>query len=99
MKKKLIGLILLNVGNKIDLDKRVVSEDEAKKFCNQNGYLFSEVSAKKGTNVSLIFEKLSWEIWENDKKKNDEDKIIFMSQTNKSLEIMNFKDKKNKICC
>ena len=99
VKEELSDVVIMIVGNKIDLDKRVVSEDEAKKFCNQNGYLFSEVSAKKGTNVSLIFEKLSWEIWENDKKKNDEDKIIFMSQTNKSLEIMNFKDKKNKICC
>ena len=98
VKEELSDVVIMIVGNKIDLDKRVVSEDEAKKFCNENGYLFLEVSAKKGTNVSLIFEKLSWEIWENDKKKDD-DKIIFMSQANKSLEIMNFKDKKNKICC
>ena len=92
-------IVIMLVGNKIDLDKRVVSENEAKKFCHDNQYLYLEVSAKEGTNINLIFEKISSEI---DKKREKEDKNdSFFKQTNKSFEISKIKEKekKNRVCC
>jgi len=39
------------IGNKIDLNSRKVSEEEAKKFATNNGFMYKEISVKQDINV------------------------------------------------
>lgn len=51
---------LLLLGNKADLeDLRAVTFEEAKQFATQNGLVYSETSAKEGTNVNDVFAALT----------------------------------------
>ena len=44
------------VGNKIDLEeKKQVSSHESREFCDEQGLIFYEVSAKSGANVQEVF--------------------------------------------
>ena len=48
------------VGNKTDLaDKRQITEEEGEKLAQDLGLLFFETSAKDGTNISELFNKLA----------------------------------------
>lgn len=60
------------VGNKIDLDSsRVISEEEGRKFADENNIKFFEVSAASGQNVNQLFiEGASDAINPNDPNKN-----------------------------
>ena len=43
------------VGNKIDLkENRVITKEEAEKFCKEKNYDYFEVSAKEGTNINNL---------------------------------------------
>ena len=43
------------VGNKIDLKgNRVITKEEAEKYCKENNYDYFEVSAKEGTNINNL---------------------------------------------
>ena len=49
-------VIFVIIGNKIDLeDKRVVTLEEGKKFAEERGFLFQEISAKTGDGFSDLF--------------------------------------------
>ena len=51
-------VILCIVGNKIDLnDKRAVNSEEGKKFAEERGFIFQEISAKTGEGFSDLFYK------------------------------------------
>jgi Ras-related protein Rab-1A len=51
---------IIIVGNKSDQEsKRVVPYEAGKKFANEHGYDFFEVSAKKGTNIEGLFHTLA----------------------------------------
>ncbi|KAJ3426588.1 ras-related protein rab-2a [Anaeramoeba flamelloides] len=51
---------IIIVGNKIDLEnKREVSEEEGRKFAEENGLWFLEASAKTGHNVNQIFQNMT----------------------------------------
>ncbi|KAJ3424570.1 ras-related protein rab-2-a [Anaeramoeba flamelloides] len=51
---------IIIVGNKIDLEnKREVSEEEGRKFAEENGLWFLEVSAKSGHNVNQVFQNMT----------------------------------------
>jgi len=57
---KVSNIPLLLLGNKADLeDLRAVTTDEAKQFAAQNGLVYSETSAKDGTNVDDVFAALT----------------------------------------
>ena len=59
-------MVLVLVGNKIDLEKqRKVSTEEAKKFAQTNGLLFVETSAKTGLNVYTCFSSAAHAVWMN----------------------------------
>ncbi|XP_077423612.1 ras-related protein Rab-9A-like [Vanacampus margaritifer] len=46
------------LGNKLDVDKRQVSEEDARQWCRDNGSMaYFETSAKDATNVALAFEE------------------------------------------
>ena len=44
------------VGNKIDISEREVTEEEGKKFADNNNMPYFEMSAKDNTNVGPVFE-------------------------------------------
>ena len=53
------NILIILAGNKIDLyDDRVVSEDDGKKFSEEYGLLFKEVSALKNTNIKELFDEI-----------------------------------------
>ncbi len=56
---------VLMVGNKIDLERNVKSE-EAKAYAKKNGFLYSECSAKTGEGVEKAFRKLAIEIYKKE---------------------------------
>ena len=61
-------IAILILGNKSDLtDERVVSPEEITKFIEDN-YLFFEVSAKNGNNITLAFDKIREKISNNEEK-------------------------------
>ena len=62
------NIVIMVVGNKSDLiNERVVFGSELERY--KKDYLYFEVSAKNGTNVSLAFEELTLKIIENEKEK------------------------------
>ena len=62
------NIVIMVVGNKSDLiNEKVDLGNELNKY--KNNYLYSEVSAKSGTNVSLAFENLTFKIIEEEQEK------------------------------
>jgi len=59
---------LILVGNKIDLQNREISNEEATKLARQFDCKFYEVSAFLGTNVDVIFNELAREIYQQKRK-------------------------------
>ena len=56
-------ILICLVGNKSDLEsKRIVSTEEGQKFANENGLLFYETSAQDGTNIEIMFNKVTSDI-------------------------------------
>ena len=60
------NIVMALVGNKMDLvssatapGKRGVSEDEARKYAEENGCIYFEASAKSGVNVFEIFKSIA----------------------------------------
>ena len=51
---------LIMVANKTDLDSSVISE-EGLEICHQNGFIYTEVSAKSNINVQFLFELVATE--------------------------------------
>ena len=50
------------VGNKIDLNDRIISKEEGNEFAEKNGLLYVETSSKDGININTPFEMLSNDI-------------------------------------
>ena len=62
-------ILLVLVGNKIDLEnERVVSFDEGKKLSENNDMLFFETSAKNGNGINDVFLNSCREIYQNIEK-------------------------------
>jgi Ras-related protein Rab-18 len=47
------------VGNKIDLNNRIISKDEGNDFASKNGMMYVETSSKNGINIDVPFENLA----------------------------------------
>ena len=63
------NLVIYLVGNKVDLtiddeEKRVVDKTVAEKYAEDNGLLFSEVSAKTGEGIQQIFQTIGENLYE-----------------------------------
>lgn len=57
-------IVIMLVGNKSDLeDSRAVPTEDAKKFAEENGFLFTETSALNPSNVELLFQTITTEIY------------------------------------
>lgn len=53
--EKVWNVPLVLVGNKVDLEDRVVEVEEARNYANQLNALYLEVSAKSGVNIEQLF--------------------------------------------
>ena len=61
------------IGNKIDLQKRDVTKNEATDFAEKNNCPYYETSAKTGEGVDFAIKELVKTIMNNDGKKNGKD--------------------------
>ena len=90
VKKKVIFL----VGNKIDLENREVSNEEAVNYAKMKDILYFETSARTGFGIKEVFQQLYQDIYtlfKNSKSNNDEG--------SGNIELNNKKDKKKgKLC-
>ena len=86
--------IVIN-GNKIDLDDRDVSSEDAKKFAQNNNFKYFETSAKSGIGVDELFREIVNQILEKKDKTED------VKDERKSLKLQNVKgnNQKKKGCC
>ena len=66
------NIVIMIVGNKSDLIKKKIDLGSELNSYKQN-YIYYEVSAKNGTNISLAFEELALKIIEKQKEKSNED--------------------------
>lgn len=69
------NLVIYLVGNKVDLtiddeEKRVVDKTVAEKYAEDNGLLFSEVSAKTGEGIQQIFQTIGEKLYEIRRKED-----------------------------
>ena len=49
---------IIMIGNKIDLEERAVSSDEAQQYAEEMGFDYVEISAKSGENVEILQNKI-----------------------------------------
>ena len=96
---------ILILGNKSDLTlEREVNMDEIKKFIG-NKYLYYEVSAKNGNNISLAFDKIRNQIMEELKKnkklnkKDDDIRLNMNPRDSKDLDTLGKSVEKSSKCC
>ena len=52
------GIVIALCGNKIDLENRQVSKEEAEEYANKVGCLYMEVSAKTNENIDELFNQI-----------------------------------------
>jgi Ras-related protein Rab-1A len=95
-------IVLLFLGNKSDLtNERVVTAENIKKFIG-NKYMYYEVSAKNGNNISLAFDKLRVQIMEQlkrNQKNEDENDIKYNVDPRNSKDLDNIVNEKSSKCC
>ena len=87
--------IVIN-GNKIDLDDRDISAEDAKKFAQENNFKYFETSAKSGIGVDELFREIVNQILEKKDKTED------TKDERKSYKLQNDKgntNQKKKGCC
>jgi len=69
-----MGLALIIVGNKCDLDdKRQISKETAEAFAKQEGCLYLETSARDDTNVELVFQEIARLLPKSSEEENGDD--------------------------
>ena len=94
------------VGNKSDLvDQRKITQKEIADFANKKKLDFLEVSAKTGSNISLLFENLSTKLIKIEKERqlhdSEDKKELSDSKVLKKESLLNVKKEKEKDigCC
>lgn len=90
--------VIIIIGNKIDVqgDKRVVSNEEALQFAKKYKLKYLETSAKTGFRVKEAFKTLYKDIYELNKKLDNNDNIKLNEEDNKNNNKL--KEKKKTIC-
>ena len=88
-------IIVVLVGNKIDLNNKVISDDDIKNFANDNKFKYFLTSAATGKNINEVFDYIVKEIYniKSKKKKNDSN-----NNNNKNLK-KNYIKRNKKDCC
>jgi Ras-related protein Rab-18 len=60
-------VVKILVGNKIDMEDRVVSRKEGEEWARSKGMMYLECSAKTSVGISQVFEELSAKVLQNDR--------------------------------
>ena len=96
--------VLILVGNKIDLEKRQVTKEEATQFAEEKNLKYFETSAKTGDGIKEIFKELYTDIYkkfkENENMSNGDNQNINESPTVEldKNKVIPKKDKKSGCC-
>ena len=89
--------VIVIVGNKIDLENRVIQDIDIEKFCADKNYTFFTTSAATGENINECFEYIINKAYENKCQKllnnNIDNNRITLSKRDSKKQI------KNKNCC
>ena len=89
-------------GNKIDLDYRNITFEEANDFAKNNDLLYCETSSKEGLNIERAFDIVTKDIIGKLSKKNkyeNEDKKNISTKAEKIIKTKERKREKNVKCC
>ena len=84
--------IILLIGNKTDIKERVVSYDEGNLLAQKYQIEYFETSAKTGNNITLIFEKILFEII----KKQNQNDLKSLNERSSQRKSIKLTDKNNK---
>ena len=88
----------LLLGNKCDLKHRkIVSDEEVKKFCNEKNIESYEISAKDNINLKESFDKIVELIFKD--KSDNEIRELFGSKSNDSSIVTQKKKRKKEVAC
>jgi small GTP-binding protein len=79
------SLMIYIVGNKIDLDERVVTLDQGTEFAQKHGFKYYDVSAATGENIEGVFTDIA-------------EAIVHSGMTTKPVEVAIASDKKPGCC-
>ena len=88
--------IILIIGNKTDIKERVVSYDEGNLLAQKYQIEYFETSAKTGNNITLIFEKLLFEIIKKQNQNETKSSINERSSQRKSVKLTEKKNNLNR---
>ena len=88
--------IILIIGNKTDIKERVVSYDEGNLLAQKYQIEYFETSAKTGNNITLIFEKLLFEIIKKQNQNETKSSINERSSQRKSFKVAERKNNLNR---
>jgi small GTP-binding protein len=90
--------VLILCGNKIDIEEREVSNEEAMKYASEKNIKYFETSAKTGFGIKEVFEQLYSDIYELNKSL---EKSSSNEKTGETLDEkkLNKKPKNNRTCC
>lgn len=96
--------VVFIVGNKSDLNsERKVSHDDAENFAENKNLYFLEVSAKKGVNINLLFEKMCKELIIKAQEKAEREKVEDNPRKSRNMmlikEVQKMESKKKKSSC
>jgi small GTP-binding protein len=80
------SLLIYIVGNKIDLDERVVTLDQGTEFAQKHGFKYYDVSAATGENIEFVFTDIA-------------EAIVHAGIVPKPAEVEIALEKKNPGCC
>ena len=84
--------VILLIGNKTDIKERVVSYDEGNLLAQKYQIEYFETSAKTGNNITLIFEKILFEII----KKQNQNDLKSLNERSSQRKSIKLTDKNNK---
>ncbi|KAJ3442949.1 rab gtpase [Anaeramoeba flamelloides] len=90
-------VIIFYVGNKTDLtDQRKISTEEFEKKAQEKGFIHFETSAKTGTNIKQLFNKVTLAIMNNEKKSKKRSKRFSNKQNVVDIQLNNQGETKEK---
>ena len=89
---------IILIGNKCDLEQRVISKEEGEKFAKEQGFSFMETSCKEGINIKESVQVLVHDIMEKRKMKKIEENNDVEYQISIKLSKKKKKGKRRKCC-
>jgi small GTP-binding protein len=90
--------VLILCGNKIDIEEREVSNEEAMKYASEKNIKYFETSAKTGFGIKEVFEQLYSDIYELNKSLENSSSNEKTGETLDEKKL-NKKPKNNRTCC